>query len=294
MVVFFRSAFDLLAQRRGSRARACAARATSPAPGAVWRDWRDVLLLHAIAHMPGRATLLNTPRRCSCRSLRSWLGNGTTAAVGHSAIGFVGLLFILKPGLALFRPVALIRLASGYWRRSPWPASANDAHRVDPAHRVLFHRDLDAVSAVPLAWSWTTPPAELWGLLIATGAGDSPAAVTRAYAQRPPPRSAVRVRSWCSRPDRLGAVGRGARRPVAAGVTLVCLAASSPSASGAGAVAGNAEAVKLLRRPVNIAHPPVPWALLPREDGIGGTSSHSPRPSPGGEKKMCTIQRPDR
>lgn len=58
--------------------------------------------------------------------------------------------------------------------------------RTEPATRIVFYFSLISTlaSAVPLAWAWRTPAAELWGLLLLMGTLATAAQLflTRAYA----------------------------------------------------------------------------------------------------------------
>lgn len=236
MVVFFRSAFGLLALAPWLARQGVHGLATHHFPQHLVRGLAGLAAMYcffyAIAHMRlAEATLLNytTPLFIPLIAL-VWLGESVPRRLwGVLAIGFVGLILILKPGLALFRPVALIGLASGILAAFAM-ASIRKLTRTESTLRIVFYFTVisTAVSAVPLAWSWTTPPAELWGLLIATGALASAAQLlmTRAYAQAPAAQIGPFVYTivvfagligwvlWDEVPDSLSL----------AGVTLVCLA----------------------------------------------------------------------
>jgi drug/metabolite transporter (DMT)-like permease len=104
------------------------------------------------------------------------------------ALGFVGLVLILKPGLALFTPDSLIGLAAGMFGAVAM-VSIRALTRTEPAFRVVFHFSLvsTAISAIPLLWSWRSPTPALWGWLIVMGVLASAAqlCLTRAYAHAP-------------------------------------------------------------------------------------------------------------
>ena len=194
MVVFFRSAFGLLALAPWflqGRARLGHA-PLFPAPGARFGGLAAMYcFFYALAHMRlAEATLLNytTPLFIPLIAYL-WLGrSGAAAHVGHARHRLYRGALILKPGLALFQPVALIGLASGILAAVAM-ASIRNLTRTESTTRIVFYFTAiaTAVSAVPLAWSWTTPPIEFWGLLVAMGALASAAQLlmTRAYAQAP-------------------------------------------------------------------------------------------------------------
>lgn len=71
------------------------------------------------------------------------------------AVGFVGVVLILKPGHALFTPVTLVGLASGLLAAFAMTAIRRMA-QTEPALRIVFYFSVvaTAVSAVPLLWAW--------------------------------------------------------------------------------------------------------------------------------------------
>jgi drug/metabolite transporter (DMT)-like permease len=118
-----------------------------------------------------------------------WVGEGFSRQLWWPiAIGFVGIALILKPGLELFTPVALIGLAAGILSALAM-AGIRRLTSTEPTVRIVFYFSLTAtlVSAVPLAWAWQTPAPELWLKLIAVGALATSAQIlmTRAYARAP-------------------------------------------------------------------------------------------------------------
>jgi drug/metabolite transporter (DMT)-like permease len=195
MVVFFRSLFGLLAltpwlAHRGRRA-------------VVTRRWRSHLVrglaglaamycyFYAIAHLRlAEATLLNytTPLFVPLIAA-AWLNEAVPRRLwGMLLLGFAGVALILKPGLALFQPAALIGLASGVLAAVAM-VGIRSLSRTEPATRIVFYFSLisTAISAVPLAWSWQSPAVDWWGLLIAVGALATAAQIlmTRAYGCAP-------------------------------------------------------------------------------------------------------------
>lgn len=146
---------------------------------------------YAIAHLPlAEAVLLNysTPLFIPVIALL-WLGETVGPRVWLAvAVGFAGILLILKPGAALYSPVALIGLGAGVLAAL---AMVNVRHltRTEPATRIVFYFSLisTGVSTPALAWSWETPAPALWPLLLAMGVFATLAQLllTRAYAQAP-------------------------------------------------------------------------------------------------------------
>jgi drug/metabolite transporter (DMT)-like permease len=103
-------------------------------------------------------------------------------------VGFVGITLILKPGLDLFTPVALLGLAAGVFSALAM-AGIRRLSSTEPATRIVFYFSLTAalVSALPLAWRWQTPDPALWLQLLLIGVLSTAAQLlmTRAYAHAP-------------------------------------------------------------------------------------------------------------
>lgn len=195
MVVFFRSAMGLVALLPLVWHRGWRNLGTRHLRGHLARGLAGVTAMYsyfyAIARLPlAEATLLNysTPLFVPFIALL-WLGEGVSARLGAAILtGFVGILLILKPGLELFTPVALIGLASGLFAALA-VVGIRRLTRTEPAWRIVFYFSLTCtvISAVPLAWSWRTPEPQLWLLLIGMGAIASlgQLLLTRAYAHAP-------------------------------------------------------------------------------------------------------------
>ena len=118
-----------------------------------------------------------------------WVGEGFSRKLWWPiAIGFIGIGLILKPGLDLFAPVALVGLAAGILSALAM-AGIRRLTSTEPAVRIVFYFSLTAtlVSAVPLIWAWQTPGPELWLKLLAVGilASSAQILMTRAYAHAP-------------------------------------------------------------------------------------------------------------
>lgn len=71
------------------------------------------------------------------------------------AVGFIGVVLILKPGHDLFTPATLVGLASGLLAAFAMTAIRRMA-QTEPALRIVFYFSVVAtvVSAVPLLWAW--------------------------------------------------------------------------------------------------------------------------------------------
>jgi drug/metabolite transporter (DMT)-like permease len=195
MVVFFRSAMGLLVLmpwlwHRGLhhlRTRHFGAQAARALAGLA----AMYCYFYAIAHMPlAEATLLNYSTPLFVPFIAAlWLGERVPVRLGWVlAVGFTGILFILKPGLALFTPVALIGLAAGLFAAVAM-VGIRRLTRTEPAARIVFYFSAisTAVSVVPLLWAWQTPDPGLWVLLLLMGMVASLAQLllTRAYACAP-------------------------------------------------------------------------------------------------------------
>ncbi len=195
MVVFFRNAFGLLVllpwlAHRGSRRLKTAHFRVHLVRGLAGLAGM-YCYFYAIAHIGlAEATLFNytTPLFIPFIAL-FWLGEGIPAKLwGAIALGFFGIVLVLKPGLDIFTPVSLIGLSSGMLAALAM-VSIRRLTRTESATRIVFYFSVigTVVSAVPLLWSWQTPVPQIWGLLVAMGALASAAQLlmTRAYAQAP-------------------------------------------------------------------------------------------------------------
>jgi drug/metabolite transporter (DMT)-like permease len=101
-----------------------------------------------------------------------WLGEQVTARIVSAiVIGFAGVLFILKPGSGVHSWVALVGLASGVFAAVAM-VSLRRLSTTEPPLRVVAYYALvcTSVSAVPMIWSWQTPPWQVLALLAGAGA----------------------------------------------------------------------------------------------------------------------------
>ena len=90
---------------------------------------------------------------------RVWLREPVAAAVRFAiVIGFVGVLFILKPGFGVFQPAALVGLGAGMLAAMAM-VTIRRMSPTEPAIRILFYFTLVSTlaSTVPLTWAWQTP-----------------------------------------------------------------------------------------------------------------------------------------
>jgi drug/metabolite transporter (DMT)-like permease len=103
-------------------------------------------------------------------------------------IGFAGLLLILRPGLGVFEPVALIGLSSALFA-SVAQVTIRRLTRTEPVTRIVFYYGLVAsiAAAPPAALTWHAPSGSTWAvLLLAAGlATAGQLALTRSYVYAP-------------------------------------------------------------------------------------------------------------
>jgi drug/metabolite transporter (DMT)-like permease len=103
-------------------------------------------------------------------------------------VGFLGVALILKPGLALFNPVALVGVAAAVLAALA-QVGVRRLTETEPVTRIVFYFGLIStlVSAVPLFGTWKAPPIALWWILLLIGSCATVAQLllTRAYAHAP-------------------------------------------------------------------------------------------------------------
>jgi drug/metabolite transporter (DMT)-like permease len=88
-----------------------------------------------------------------------WLGEKIGARVWLAlAVGFAGVVLILRPGLEAVSPVAIVALLGGLFAAIA-KVTVRRLSRSEPPVRIVFYFALVAasVSAVPLIWAWQTP-----------------------------------------------------------------------------------------------------------------------------------------
>lgn len=85
-----------------------------------------------------------------------WLNEPVPGRVQWAvAVGFVGVVLILKPGHSMFTPVAFIGLASGVFAAFAM-TTIRRMSSTEPALRIVFYFAVvgTIASAVPLTWTW--------------------------------------------------------------------------------------------------------------------------------------------
>jgi drug/metabolite transporter (DMT)-like permease len=120
---------------------------------------------------------------------RAWLGEPIPRRLWRALLlGFVGLVVILRPGLGVFDPVALVGLASALFA-SVGQVSIRRLTRTEPVTRIVFYYGLIAsiVSAPPAALTWGAPSAPTWAVFLLIGllATAGQLTLTRSYVYAP-------------------------------------------------------------------------------------------------------------
>ena len=191
MVVFFRSAMGLVVLLPWFWRECIAGIRTTLLPQHLARSAAGLgamyCFFYAIAHLPlAEATLLNYSTPLFIPFIAAaWLGERIPRGLWQILImGLLGVVLILKPGLALFAPAALVGLASGILAAFAM-TGIRRLSKTKPVTRIVFYFTAFStlVSAVPLLWRWQAPGPELWGALIAIGilATAAQLFLTRAY-----------------------------------------------------------------------------------------------------------------
>ncbi|MFN8091721.1 MAG: DMT family transporter [Vicinamibacteria bacterium] len=120
---------------------------------------------------------------------RLWLGETVPRRLwGVLALGFVGLLFILKPGSGVFEPAALVGLSSAVLAAIA-QVGIRRLTRTEPVTRIVFYFGLVAsvVALPPALYSWRSPSPAGWAVLLLMGvfATVGQLTLTRAYVHAP-------------------------------------------------------------------------------------------------------------
>jgi len=89
---------------------------------------------------------------------------------GAIIIGFIGIILILKPGTGVFQPIAFVGLGAGLTGALAM-VSIRRMSSSEPTIRIVFYFTVfgTLISAIPLVWSWQSPKAEIWWLLVLMG-----------------------------------------------------------------------------------------------------------------------------
>lgn len=120
---------------------------------------------YAIAHLHlAEAVLLNysSPIFIAIIALM-WLGERSSPKLIFAiAIGFIGLCFILKPGINMFQGAAWIGLLSAVFAALAMVTIRN-LSSTEPTYRIVFYFSLTStlISAVPMLWAWQAPGLEI-------------------------------------------------------------------------------------------------------------------------------------
>jgi drug/metabolite transporter (DMT)-like permease len=195
MVVFFRNAFGLVALLpwlvrlgpEGLRTRAWPEHLVRGLAGLA----SMYCYFYAIARIGlSEAILLNYSLPLFMPLIaRAWLREEIPPRLWRALVlGFLGILLILRPGLAVFRPAALAALVAAVLAALA-QVGVRRLTQTEPAARIVFYFAVIStmVSALPLASVWTTPKRSLWSVLVALGvlATLAQLVMTRAYAHAP-------------------------------------------------------------------------------------------------------------
>jgi drug/metabolite transporter (DMT)-like permease len=104
------------------------------------------------------------------------------------ALGSCGLMLILKPGLGILQPAALVALFSAVLAASA-QVGVRGLTRTEPVTRIVLYFGLVStlIAVVPAAISWVTPAPSLWPILLFLGFSATIAQLlmTQAYACAP-------------------------------------------------------------------------------------------------------------
>jgi drug/metabolite transporter (DMT)-like permease len=124
---------------------------------------------------------------------RVWLGERVPRRLWWPiAVGFLGIVLVLRPGTGLWQAAALVGLMAAVFGAVA-QVGIRRLTATEPTLRIIFYFALVASlgSALPLARDWRTPVGAEWFWLVATAvvATGGQLFLTRAYAQAP----AVRV-----------------------------------------------------------------------------------------------------
>jgi drug/metabolite transporter (DMT)-like permease len=146
---------------------------------------------YAIAHLRlADAVLLNQSMPLFIPLVeRAWVGERIPGRLwGVLLLGFAGLLLILRPGIGVFRPAAVVGLASAVFA-SIAQVGIRRLTRTEPVTRIIFYFGLVAslVALPPAVYWWTPPSARTWAILLLMGifATVGQFTLTRAYVHAP-------------------------------------------------------------------------------------------------------------
>jgi len=114
-----------------------------------------------------------------------WIGESIRRKnIWAIAIGFIGVIFILRPGTDGFTPVAIVGLVAAALAGSA-KVCIRKMGTTENSVTIVFYFALlsSLLSLIPLSWSWTTPQPHHWPLIAAMGfvATLGQLALTKAY-----------------------------------------------------------------------------------------------------------------
>lgn len=194
-VVFIRNALGLVALLPWLPSLGAGGLRTKRLPNHLLRGVLGLLNMYCLFYAIGRlrladAILLNysTPLIMPIVE-RLWLGEPLPRRVwAPIGVGFLGIALVLKPGLGVFQPAAAVALAAAVFGATA-QVGVRRLTATEPPTRIVFYFAIvsTAISTVPAAQAWTTPPPALWWVLAAMGilATLGQMSLTRAYAQAP-------------------------------------------------------------------------------------------------------------
>ena len=158
----------------------------SPPPGGVRTSYLSLHLLRSLAGLGGMYCFFYVIARLQLSEsflLMStaplfipiiayvWIHEPVERKVrGAIIIGFLGIILILKPGMGVFRPIAFVGLGAGLMGALAM-VSIRRMSSSEPTIRIVFYFTVfgTLISAMPLVWSWQSPKAEIWWLLVLMG-----------------------------------------------------------------------------------------------------------------------------
>jgi drug/metabolite transporter (DMT)-like permease len=195
MVVFFRSALGLVVLVPWLLRQEPGALRTRHLPEHLVRGLAGLgamyCFFYALAHLRlADAVLLNYSLPLFMPFVESlWLGEPFPRRLwAPIVLGFLGIVLILKPGLGLFQPAALVGMAAALFAAVA-QVGVRRLTQSEPVTRIVFYFGLvsTAVSAVPLLGSWTTPSKRDFLILaaVAVFATTAQLCLTRAYSFAP-------------------------------------------------------------------------------------------------------------
>jgi drug/metabolite transporter (DMT)-like permease len=165
VLVFLRNSFGLLFLLPWLYHRGFRGLKTKRLSGHITRSVTGLAAMYcffyAIAHLPlAEAVLLNFSSPIFTAIIAMlWLGEEATRKLLLAiVIGFTGICLILKPGVGILSPAALVGLISAVFAALAM-VSIRDLSKTEPTRRIVFYFSVTAtlISAIPMFWYWQTP-----------------------------------------------------------------------------------------------------------------------------------------